>query len=138
MATQLFVNIPVKDLKKSVDFFTKLGFSFNPQFTDEKATCMIINEGSYFMLLLEDFFKSFTSKKICDSSKDVEAIFALSTESRAGVDAMVEKALAGGATLYREPQDYGYMYQKSFQDLDGHLWEVFYMDLASFPKQTNK
>ncbi len=135
MATQLFVNIPVKDLKKSVDFFTSLGFSFNPQFTDEKATCMIINEGSYFMLLVEDFFQSFTGKKICDSGKDVESIFALSSGSRAGVDTMVEKALAAGATSYREPQDYGYMYQKSFQDLDGHLWEVFYMDLASFPKQ---
>lgn len=128
MATQIFVNLPVKDLDKSVDFFTKLGYSFNPQFTDENATCMLVSENIFVMLLVEKYFKTFTPKEICDTSKNTEALVALSFDSRAEVDAMIAKAIAAGGTTYKEPNDLGFMYQHGFQDLDGHIWEIFFMD----------
>lgn len=132
MASQIFVNLPVKDLNKSVEFFTRLGFSFNPQFTDENATCMIVGENNFVMLLVEPFFKTFTKKEIADATKTAEAIIALSVDSREQVNEMADKALAAGATESNAPQDQGFMYNRSFQDLDGHLWEVFYMDLSAF------
>ena len=128
MATKIFVNLPVKDLNKSIEFFTKLGFTFNPQFTDENATCMIIGEDSFVMLLVEKFFKTFTKKAICDSTKSTEAILALSADSREKVDEMMNKVIEAGGIESREPQDHGWMYGRSFQDIDGHLWEVFFMD----------
>jgi hypothetical protein len=128
MATQIFVNLPVKDLDKSVDFFTKLGYSFNPQFTDENATCMLVGENIFVMLLVEKYFKTFTPKEICDTSKNTEVLVALSFDSRAEVDAMIAKAIAAGGTTYKEPNDLGFMYQHGFQDLDGHIWEIFFMD----------
>jgi uncharacterized protein len=128
MATQIFVNLPVKDLKKSVEFFTQLGYEFNPQFTDENATCMLVGENIFVMLLVEKYFKTFTPKEICDTSKCAEVLVALSFESRAEVDAMVAKAIAAGGTTYKEPQDHGFMYQHGFQDLDGHIWEIFFME----------
>lgn len=128
MATQIFVNLPVKDLNKSIEFFTKLGYEFNPQFTDENATCMIVGEDIFVMLLIEKFFKTFTPKEICDTSKNAEVLVALSFESRAEVDSIVAKAIAAGGTTYKEPQDHGFMYQHGFQDLDGHIWEVFFME----------
>lgn len=128
MATSIFVNLPVKDLNRSVEFFTKLGYTFNPQFTDENATCMIISENIYFMLLVEDYFKSFTKKEIPDTTKNAEAIFALSADSREAVDELVSKAVAAGGTAPNEKQDQGFMYGHGFQDLDGHLWEVFWMN----------
>jgi predicted lactoylglutathione lyase len=128
MTTKIFVNLPVKDLNRSVDFFTKLGFNFNPQFTDENATCMIIGEGIFVMLLVEKFFKSFTKKEICDTSKNTEAILALSVESKEKVDQMMGKALEAGGSEPREKQDHGWMYGRSFEDVDGHLWEVFFME----------
>jgi uncharacterized protein len=131
MATQIFVNLPVKDLNKSVDFFTKLGYTFNPQFTDENATCMLVGENIFVMLLVEKYFKTFMSKEICDTSTSAEVLVALSFDSRAEVDAMVAKAIAAGGTTYREPQDHGFMYQHGFQDLDGHIWEIFFMDASA-------
>jgi uncharacterized protein len=128
MATQIFVNLPVKDLNKSVEFFTKLGYEFNSQFTDENATCMIVAENIFVMLLVEKFFKTFTPKEICDTAKSAEVLVALSFESRAEVDAMIAKAIAAGGTTYNEPQDHGFMYQHGFQDLDGHIWEIFFME----------
>jgi uncharacterized protein len=128
MATQIFINLPVKDLSKSIDFFTKLGYKFNPQFTDENATCMIVDENIFVMLLVEKYFKTFMPKDICDTSKSAEVLVALSFNSRAEVDAMVAKAIAAGGTTYKEPQDLGFMYQHGFQDLDGHIWEIFFMD----------
>jgi uncharacterized protein len=128
MATQIFVNLPVKDLSQSIEFFTKLGFTFNPQFTDENATCMLVDENIFVMLLVEKYFKTFTPKDICDTSKNTEVLVALSFESRAEVDAMVAKAIAAGGTIYKEPNDMGFMYQHGFQDLDGHLWEIFFME----------
>jgi predicted lactoylglutathione lyase len=127
-AGQIFVNLPVKDLNKSVEFFTKLGFDFNPQFTDENATCMIISEHIFVMLLVEDFFKTFTKKEITDATKSTEVIVSLSAESKENVEELVKKALAAGGKASSELMDQGFMYQWGFQDLDGHLWELIYMD----------
>ncbi|WP_430535789.1 VOC family protein [Listeria rocourtiae] len=127
----LFVNLAVKDLDKSIEFFTALGFKFNPQFTNEDATCMIINEGAFLMLLTEKFFQGFTKKKIADSRTTTEAITSISVNSREEVDQFVKKALAAGGTESNEFMDEGFMYSWSFQDLDGHLWEVFYMDSST-------
>ncbi len=128
MSTKIFVNLPVKDLKKSVDFFTKLGFTFNPQFTDETATCMIVSGDIFVMLLTHAKFKEFTPKEICDSTKSAEVLVALSLASRGKVEDMVRTAVAAGGTTYAEPKDHGFMYQHGFQDPDGHIWEILYMD----------
>lgn len=128
MTTQIFVNLPVKDLSRTVEFFKKLGFAFNAQFTDENATCMIINDNIFVMLLVEKFFKSFTKKEICDTTKDTEVIIALSTDSREKVDEMMQSVFQAGGKESREPQDHGWMYGRSFQDINGHLWEIIYMD----------
>jgi hypothetical protein len=125
---KLFVNVPVRDLSKSMEFFSSLGFSFNPKFTDDKAACMIVSEEAFFMLLSEPFFKGFTKRDIADTSKTTEALFALSCESRAEVDSMVRKAIDGGGSQAMDPQDHGFMYAWSFYDLDGHHWEVLWMD----------
>jgi len=127
MARKLFVNLPVKDLKKSIGFFTKLGFTFNPQFSDETATCMIVSEDIFVMLLTHDKFKSFTPKAICDATKSTEVLVCLSCESRENVDDMVRQAVDAGGTTYNQPQDHGFMYGHGFQDLDGHIWELIYM-----------
>ena len=128
MASKIFVNLPVKDLSQSIEFFTKLGFRFNQQFTDETATCMIVSDDIFVMLLTEERLKTFTPKEICDAKKYTEVLVALSVESRADVGEMVRKAVAAGGTTYNEPQDHGFMYAHGFQDLDGHIWEIFYMD----------
>jgi len=127
MARKMFVNLPVKDLKKSIGFFTKLGFTFNPQFSDETATCMIVSEDIFVMLLTHDKFKSFTPKTICDATKSTEVLVCLSCESRENVDDMVRQAVDAGGTTYNQPQDHGFMYGHGFQDLDGHIWELIYM-----------
>lgn len=136
MARQIFVNLPVKDLDKSVEFFTKLDFAFNAQFTNEDATGMIVAENIFVMLLVEKFFQTFTPKSICDASKNTEVLVSLSCESRAAVDAMVAKAIAAGGTTYKKPMDMGFMYQHGFQDLDGHLWEIFFMDESAMEQTT--
>jgi predicted lactoylglutathione lyase len=128
MATKIFVNLPVKDLKASIEFFTKLGYMFNPQFTDETATCMIISEDIYAMLLTHEKFKVFTPKEICDATKSSEVLICLSCESREQVDELVSKAVAAGGTTYNKPQDHGFMYGHGYQDLDGHIWELMWMD----------
>jgi hypothetical protein len=131
MATKIFVNLPVKNLNRSVEFFTKLGFKFNPQFTDENATCMIVGEDIFVMLLVQKFFKTFTTKEISDATKSTEVILALTAESREEVDGMINKVIKAGGVEPNEPQDHGWMYGRSFQDIDGHLWEVFYMDSSA-------
>lgn len=128
MATKIFVNLPVKDLKKSIAFFTKLGYTFNPQFTDETATCMIVSGDIFVMLLTHEKFKSFTPKSICDATQSTEVLVCLSCENRASVDELVSKAVAAGGTTYNEPQDHGFMYGHGYQDLDGHIWELIYME----------
>jgi predicted lactoylglutathione lyase len=128
MSRKIFVNLPVKNLDKSIEFFSKLNFTFNPQFTDETATCMIVTEDIFVMLLTELKFKTFTPKEICDSTKSTEVLVCLSCESRAEVDEIIRKAIAAGGTTYKEPQDHGFMYGHGFQDLDGHIWELMYIE----------
>jgi len=130
MATKIFVNLPVKDLNRSVEFFTHLGYRFNPQFTDETATCMIISDDIYVMLLTHEKFRGFTPKEICDASRYTEVLVALSAESRVAIDETVRKAVAAGGSIYGEAQDHGWMYQHGFQDPDGHIWELAYMDAS--------
>lgn len=128
MATQIFVNLSVEDLDRSVAFFTKLGYTFNPKFTNEKATCMIISDTIYVMLLTRSFFQTFTKKEIVDAHKAVEGIICLSADSKEAVDEMVNKAQSAGATIPNPASDYGFMYQHSFEDLDGHHWEFVWME----------
>jgi predicted lactoylglutathione lyase len=128
MPIKLFVNLPVKDLKKSIDFFTALGFEFDPRFTDDTATCMIVGADSFVMLLVEERFKDFTKKDISVATTHTEVILALSADSREGVDELVNRAMAAGAQPSNEPMDMDGMHGWSFQDLDGHLWEVIWMD----------
>lgn len=128
MSRKLFVNLPVRDLQRSVAFFTKLGFTFNPQFTDDSATCMILSDEAFVMLLADPRFAEFTDRQICDPATRSEGIFALSAESRAEVDHLVDTALAIGGTVAKPPQDHGFMYLRSFYDLDGHHWEILHMD----------
>lgn len=125
---KLFVNLAVKDLKKSLRFFRELGFKFNQQFTDENAACMVISDAAFVMLLTEPFFKGFMKKAICDTATHTEALFAISCENRTAVDELVNKAIAAGGRNAMDPVDHGFMYGWSFYDLDGHHWEVMWMD----------
>lgn len=124
----IFVNLPVRDLDASKAFFAALGYSFNPQFTDENAACMVISESIFVMLLVEPFFQTFTPQPLCDARRQTEVITYLSADSRKAVDSLVDKALAAGGTEPMPARDYGFMYQRGFQDLDGHLWEIAHMD----------
>lgn len=135
MVKQIFVNLPVKDLKQSIGFFTKLGFKFNPQFTDNKATCMIIGENIFAMLLVESYFKTFTPKSVSDAKKSTEVLLSLSLENKKQVDEFVGNTIAAGGKEPRKAQDYGWMYQRSIEDLDGHIWELFFMDESKMPKE---
>ena len=130
-APKIFVNLPVRDLPRSVEFFTKLGYRFDPRFTDDSATCMIIGEDIFAMLMVEKRFQDFTPKPLADAKRSTGAIVALSAPSRAAVDRIVEAALAAGAHRYREPKDHGFMYEWGFEDPDGHLWEYLWMDPAA-------
>jgi uncharacterized protein len=128
MSRMIFVNLPVQDLTKSVEFFGALGFEFNQQFTDDNATCMVVSEHACVMLLVRPFFATFTTKDVADSATTTGAVVALSATSREEVDALADKALELGGRMIKEPQDEGYMYGRSFYDLDGHAWEVMWMD----------
>ncbi|MFE5317997.1 VOC family protein [Paenibacillus sp. NPDC056579] len=132
---KIFVNLPVKDLQQSMDFFKKAGFEFNPHFTDENAACLVISDSIFAMLLVEPFFSSFTKKEITDTAKSAEVIVGLSASSRAQVDEIVNKAVAAGGSSNSEPMDQGFMYSRSFQDVDGHIWEVIYMDMSAVDPQ---
>jgi uncharacterized protein len=128
MGMKIFVNLPVKSLDTTVEFFGALGFTFNKQFTDENATCMVISDDIYAMLLVEPFFEGFSKKPIADTSKVTEVLLALSVDSRAEVDELVDKALAAGGGYRNDPQDQGFMYSRSFNDPDGHGWEILFME----------
>lgn len=132
MKKMIFVNLPVEDLHRSMNFFAKLGYTFNPQFTDENAACMVISEEIFTMLLVKDFFSNFTKKDIADATRTTEVIVSLSMDSRAEVDELLAKALAAGASE-TQTMDEGWMYQRGFADLDGHLWEFGYMDMSAIP-----
>lgn len=135
MKPLVFINLPIKDLKRSVDFFTALGFAFDPRFTDDKATCMILNDGaSYAMLLTEPFFKTFIpGREIADAREQTETLIAMSADSRDAVDSLMGKAIAAGGKDYRK-EDHGWMYGRAFEDLDGHIWELVYMDMKAMPQ----
>jgi hypothetical protein len=133
-ARMIFPNLAVKDLDRSVAFFSELGFSFDPRFTDENAAAMIVNEQAVVMLLTESMFEGFTTKELVDPTKQTEAIIALSEESREAVDALVDKALEIGGSPANEPMELDFMYGRSFDDPDGHLWEVFWMDPAALER----
>ena len=133
MARQIFVNLPIKDMARSQAFFRKLGFEFNPQFTNEQGACMVVSDTIYVMLLVEPFFQTFIKKPISDARKATEVLVCLSCESRSEVDELVRKALAAGATAPNAPQDHGFMYGHGFEDLDGHVWELVWMDPNAAP-----
>ncbi|MDI1341252.1 VOC family protein [Polaromonas sp.] len=136
MTRQIFVNLPIKDMTKSQAFFRSLGFAFNPQFTNEQGACMVVSENhNYVMLLVESFFQTFTRKVIADATKTTEVLVCLSCDSRAEVDELVRKALAAGGTSPNPPQDHGFMYGHGFTDLDGHVWELMWMDPTAAPPQ---
>lgn len=128
MAMKIFVNLPVEDLDRSTAFFKRLGFTFNPQFTDTTAACMVVTDDIYVMLLTHPKFKEFTKKNIADAHRTTEVLTCLSFESKDKVDETVNKAVAAGGTEARDPQDFGFMYGRSFNDLDGHIWEIIWMD----------
>ncbi len=130
MHKQIYVNLPVKDLARSITFFKALDFGFDPQFSNEQGACMVIGENIHAMLLAEAFFKTFTAKPVCDAKRSTEVLVCLSCESRAEVDALVSRALAAGGASPRAPQDHGFMYGHGFEDLDGHLWELVHMTAA--------
>ena len=133
MSRQIFVNLSVKRLDASVAFFTALGFAFNPQFTDDNGTCMVVADDIFVMLLTEPFFRSFIDKPLADAHAQTEVLVCLSCDSDAEVDALVAKAVAAGGKAHRKPQDHGFMYGRSFEDPDGHIWEVMWMDPAAIP-----
>ncbi|MFJ2701666.1 VOC family protein [Streptomyces sp. NPDC087428] len=135
MPQMIFVNLPVKDLETTKGFFGKLGFSFNPQFSDENTACLVISDTIFAMLMAEPRFKDFTKKEIADASKTTEVLLALSAESREKVDELADAALAAGGSPANEPQDLGFMYGRSFQDPDHHIWEVMWMDPAAVDGQ---
>ena len=128
MSRMLFVNLPVQDVTRTAEFFGALGFEFDQRFSDDNAACMVINEHACVMLLVERFFASFTTKDVADPALGTGAILALSADSRADVDVLVDRAVALGGRVAQEPADEGYMYGRSFYDLDGHAWEVIWMD----------
>lgn len=135
MHKQIFVNLAVADLPKSRAFFQSLGLTFNPQFSNDQGACLVLGENLFAMLLTRDFFKSFIDKEIADSRRTTEVLTCLSCESRAEVDTLVAKAVAAGGKAHRQPQDHGFMYGHGFEDLDGHIWELAYMDMAALPPQ---
>ena len=136
MSRKIFVNLPIKNMENSQTFFKSLDFSFDPHFTNEQGACLVISENhNYVMLLVEPFFRTFTKKSIADSSKTTEVLVCLSCESRAEVDEMVRKAIAAGGKSPNAPQDHGFMYGHGFEDLDGHIWELMWMDPTAVPPQ---
>ncbi|MCR2806440.1 VOC family protein [Paenibacillus soyae] len=131
LSKQIYVNLPVKNLEASRALFSAIGFEFNAQFSDEKAACLVVGENIFAMLLQEEYFKTFTKKEIADATKTTEVLIAISADSREEVDGIVNRAVAAGASPASDPIDHGFMYQWSFQDLDGHVWEVAYMDMSA-------
>ncbi|MBI4018764.1 MAG: glyoxalase/bleomycin resistance/extradiol dioxygenase family protein [Candidatus Aenigmarchaeota archaeon] len=135
MVKEIFVNLPVKDINKTKQFFSALGFTFRPEFTDENAGCLILGKGIYAMLLAEKFFKTFIpGKEISDAKRSTEVLNALTLDSKKAVDEMMKKVIEAGGREFRPIEDSGWMYGGAFEDLDGHIWEIFYMDENKMPE----
>ena len=135
METKIFINLPVKNLKNAISFYNELGFLTDLRFTNEKGACIIISKNIHVMLLVEEFYGTFTDKQICDAKTTSEVLIAVSVETKKEVDEIIEKAVKAGGTDYRRKQDFEWMYQRTFLDLDGHQWEFFYMDETQIPEQ---
>ncbi len=135
MAKQIFINLAVKDLQKSMDFYTALGFTNNPQFSDDTAKCMVWSESIFLMILNHEKFASFTNKPIADTKTNIAGLFSLSVDSVDEVNKIVENGLKAGGIEPNEMRDYGFMQQRTIEDFDGHTWEVFFMDVTKFPVQ---
>ena len=135
MATQIFINLPIKDLKKSMAFYEAIGFKNNPQFTDDTAACMVLSDTIYVMLLTYNKFKEFTPKSIIDAKQTAGVLNSISVSSLNELNDIVDRALKAGGNEYRAAQDMGFMQLRCFEDLDGHNWEMFYMDMSKFPQQ---
>jgi predicted lactoylglutathione lyase len=135
MGKKIFINLPVRDLEKTARFFEQIGYGFNPQFSDDKAKCMIISEDIYVMFLIEPFFRSFTGKEISDTSRTCDSILSLTVESPAAVDDLIKKCIEAGGKDISKPQQADFMYLKTFEDPDGHHWEIFHMDMAKVPTE---
>lgn len=131
---QTYVNMPVKDLNRTKEFFSSIGFEFNPQFSDDNAASMVINDNTFVLLQVESYFRTFINKPVADVASAAAGIIALSADSREHVDELADKALAAGGKQFKEPADHGFLYVRSFEDLDGHLWEITYMDMSAFPQ----
>ncbi|MCD9021973.1 VOC family protein [Cohnella silvisoli] len=131
-STHTYLNLPVKDLNRTKEFFSSIGFEFNPQFSDDKSACMVINDNTFVMLLTESYFQTFINKPVADVASAATGIIALSADSREHVDELADKALSAGGKQSKEPADHGFMYVRSFEDLNGHLWEIAYMDMSAF------
>jgi hypothetical protein len=135
MQSQIFINLAVKDLAKSMDFYTKLGFTNNPQFSDDSGKCMVWSENIFVMILTYEKFKSFATKPIADTKNNLAGIFSLSVESPDRVNEIISNGLSAGGTEPSEMKDYGFMQLRNIEDFDGHTWEIFYMDLSKFPSK---
>ena len=133
MTKQIFINLAVKDLQKSMDFYTALGFTNNPQFSDESGKCMVWNENIFVMILTHEKFASFTTKPLADTKSNIAGLFSLSVESVDEVNKIMESGLSAGGIEPNEMRDYGFMQQRTIEDFDGHTWEIFYMDITKFP-----
>ncbi|MDL5511148.1 glyoxalase/bleomycin resistance/extradiol dioxygenase family protein [Arenibacter sp. M-2] len=134
---QVFINLAVKDLQKSMDFYAALGFTVNPQFSDDSGKCMVWSDNIFVMILTHEKFKSFATKPIADTKSNLAGLFSLSVDSIDNMNKMVTNGLNSGGTEPNEMRDYGFMQQRTIEDLDGHTWEVFYMDMSKFPSETN-
>ena len=135
MKSQIFINLPVKELEKSLNFYTKMGFTNNPQFSDDTAKCMVFSEEIFVMLITHDRFKTFITKPITDVSKTTSALLSISVESLDKVNEISNNAISAGGKEPIEAKDYGFMQQRTIEDLDGHIWEIFYMDISKFPQK---
>jgi len=134
MRPQIFINLPVKNLEKSMNFYAKMGFTNNPQFSDDTAKCMVFSEEIFVMILTHDKFKSFATKPIADASKTTAVLLSLSVESIDKVNEIVVNAVSAGGKEPVEPKDYGFMQQRTLEDLDGHTWEIFFMEISKMPQ----
>lgn len=134
MKSQVFINLPVKDLEKSMQLYSKMGFSVNPTFSDDTAKCMVFSEEIFLMIMTHEKFKSFATKPIADTKNNLAGIFALSVDSVAKVNSIADAAISMGASEPRPYTDYGFMQMRVVEDYDGHTWEIFYMDMEKFPK----
>jgi len=134
MPSKVFINLPVKNLNRSMEFFQNLGFLFNPQFTDEKAGCMIVSDSIFVMLLTDTYFQSFIDTEVCDTHRYTEVLIALDAGSVDDVKEFISRAESLGGRIYSQPKNHGFMYQHSFADLDGHKWEMAYVDISQFPQ----